>query len=120
MVKDTGRRDSAGLEDMDAFFSPAVEKSPKKGLGLSPSGKFLSSRTKFTAALESDKTVSMSGTSSTHPNSHSGSVVLIARLNPRTIGSSSVTKKNVTSSRKNPNENKLKIPCSQSSNTQTE
>jgi hypothetical protein len=36
MVKDTGRRDSAGLEDMDAFFSPTVEKSAKKGGLLSP------------------------------------------------------------------------------------
>ena len=63
MVKDTGRRDSAGLEDMDAFFSPAVEKSPKKG-GYSPHGKLLSYKTKFQRAIQSDDSVPMSGTSS--------------------------------------------------------
>jgi Kinetochore CENP-C fungal homologue, Mif2, N-terminal len=62
MVKDTGRRDSAGLEDMDAFFSPAVEKSPKKGR-LSPAGK-PNYRTKLQAAMQSDDSVPMSGTSS--------------------------------------------------------
>jgi hypothetical protein len=62
MVKDTGRRDSAGLEDMDAFFSPAVEKSPKKG-ELSSAGR-LRYRTKFQAAVQSDDSVPMSGTSS--------------------------------------------------------
>lgn len=64
MVKDTGRRDSAGLEDMDAFFSPAVEKSPKRGR-LSPAGK-LSYRTKFQAAMQSDDSVPMAGTSSSY------------------------------------------------------
>jgi hypothetical protein len=62
MVKDTGRRDSAGLEDMDAFFSPAVEKSPRKG--LSPRGKLPPYKTKFQRAIQSDDSVPMSGTSS--------------------------------------------------------
>ena len=62
MVKDTGRRDSAGLEDMDAFFSPAVVKSPRKG--FSPRGKLPSYKTKFQRALQSDDSVPMSGTSS--------------------------------------------------------
>lgn len=64
MVKDTGRRDSAGLEDMDAFFSPTVqEKSPRKG-GLTSHGKLLSYKTKFQTAIQSDDSVPMSGTSS--------------------------------------------------------
>jgi Kinetochore CENP-C fungal homologue, Mif2, N-terminal len=62
-VKDTGRRNSAGLEDMDAFFSPNVEKSPKK-TRLSPHGKLLSYTTKFQTAIQSDNSVPMSGTSS--------------------------------------------------------
>ena len=62
MVKDTGRRDSAGLEDMDAFFSPTIEKSPRKG--LSPRGKSLPYKTKFQRAIQSDDFVPMSGTSS--------------------------------------------------------
>jgi hypothetical protein len=62
MIKDTGRRDSAGLEDMDAFFSPAVEKSPKK-TALSPA-KRLSFRAKI-QTTHSDDSVPMSGTSST-------------------------------------------------------
>lgn len=62
MVKDTGRRDSAGLEDMDAFFSPTVEKSPRKG--LSPRGKLPPYKTKFQRAIQSDDSVPMSGTSS--------------------------------------------------------
>jgi Kinetochore CENP-C fungal homologue, Mif2, N-terminal len=54
MVKDTGRRDSAGLEDMDAFFSPTT---PRKG-GRSP-GKLVSSyKTKLQAAMQFDSTVS--------------------------------------------------------------
>jgi hypothetical protein len=61
MVKDTGRRDSAGLEDMDAFFSPTTEKSPRKG-GISPQGKLY--RTKLQAAMQSDESVPMEGTSS--------------------------------------------------------
>jgi|SRR5579862_3669423 hypothetical protein len=64
MVKDTGRRDSAGLEDMDAFFSPTVEKSPRKG-GISPQGKIY--RTKLQAAMQSDESVPMEGTSSMFP-----------------------------------------------------
>jgi Kinetochore CENP-C fungal homologue, Mif2, N-terminal len=56
MVKDTGRRDSAGLEDMDAFFSPTAAKSPKL---------LVSSKTPFLTALQGDETLSMSGTSST-------------------------------------------------------
>jgi len=63
MVKDTGRRDSAGLEDMDAFFSPAVEKSPRKS-GISPRGKIY--RTKLQAAMQSDDSVPMEGTSSNY------------------------------------------------------
>ena len=62
-MKDTGRRNSAGLEDMDAFFSPAVEKSPKK-TGLSPRGKLFSYSTKFQTAIQSDNSIPMSGTSS--------------------------------------------------------
>ena len=65
MIKDTGRRDSAGLEDMDAFFSPAIEKSPRKG-SLSPRAKRLSYKTKFQAAIQSDGSVPMSGTSSSY------------------------------------------------------
>ena len=65
MIKDTGRRDSAGLEDMDAFFSPAADKSLKKS-GLSPH-KLLSAKTKFQTAIESDESVPMSGTSSDTP-----------------------------------------------------
>ena len=61
MVKDTGRRDSAGLEDMDAFFSPTADRSPKKEL-LFPRGNPY--KTKFQAALRSDEPKSMSGTSS--------------------------------------------------------
>jgi Kinetochore CENP-C fungal homologue, Mif2, N-terminal len=53
MVKDTGRRDSAGLEDIDAFFSPAG----KEGRGMY--------RTKLHAAMHApDDMVSMQGTSS--------------------------------------------------------
>lgn len=64
MVKDTGRRNSAGLEDMDAFFSPVVEKSPVKSV-FSPKGKLPASyKTKFQAAIQSDGSVPMSGTSS--------------------------------------------------------
>ena len=60
MIKDTGRRDSAGLEDMDAFFSPAADKSPKR-TGLVPAAPTLSYKKRST---RSDETVSMSGTSS--------------------------------------------------------
>ena len=62
MVKDTGRRDSAGLEDMDAFFSPTAQ-SPRKG-GPSPKTKLLSYKTKFQTSLQSEDSVPMSGTSS--------------------------------------------------------
>lgn len=62
MVKDTGRRDSAGLEDMDAFFSPG-DKSPRKGM-QSPKTKLMSYKTKFQTSLQSEDPVSMSGTSS--------------------------------------------------------
>lgn len=64
MIKDTGRRDSAGLEDMDAFFSPAADKALKKS-GLSPHK--LSAKTKFQTTIESDESVPMSGTSSDAP-----------------------------------------------------
>ena len=62
MVKDTGRRDSAGLEDMDAFFSPTAQ-SPRKG-GPSPKTKLLSYKTKFQTSLQSEDSIPMSGTSS--------------------------------------------------------
>jgi len=62
MVKDTGRRDSAGLEDMDAFFSPTTQ-SPRKGRP-SPKTKLLSYKTKFQASLRSEDSIPMSGTSS--------------------------------------------------------
>src|SRR5215472_11528061 len=62
MVKDTGRRNSADLEDMDAFFSPAIEKLQKEG-ALSPREKLLSSKTKFLTSLQGDEAISMSGTS---------------------------------------------------------
>ena len=54
MVKDTGRRDSAGLEDMDAFFSPTVEKSAKKGVLLSPA----KVRTTFQSTIASETSIS--------------------------------------------------------------
>jgi hypothetical protein len=49
MVKDTGRRDSAGLEDMDAFFSPTVENQAKK-TGLLSAAKVA---TKFQNTIQS-------------------------------------------------------------------
>lgn len=53
MVKDTGRRDSAGLEDMDAFFSPTIEKSAKKGVLLSPA----KVRTTFQSTIASESSI---------------------------------------------------------------
>ena len=57
MVKDTGRRDSAGLEDMDAFFSPTVERSAKKGVLLSPA----KVRTTFQSTIFSETSILPNG-----------------------------------------------------------
>jgi Kinetochore CENP-C fungal homologue, Mif2, N-terminal len=54
MVKDTGRRDSAGLEDMDAFFSPAVEKPTKRGGSLLSPVKVMTS---FQSTIASEKSI---------------------------------------------------------------
>jgi hypothetical protein len=54
MVKDTGRRDSAGLEDMDAFFSPAVEKPAKRGGSLLSPVKVMTS---FQSTIASEKSI---------------------------------------------------------------
>src|SRR6202035_1687227 len=55
MVKDTGRRDSAGLEDMDAFFSPTG--TPRKGKS-SPAKLVSSYKTKLQSAMQYDATAS--------------------------------------------------------------
>jgi len=79
MIKDTGRRDSAGLEDMDAFFSPTTEKSPRR-TGPATAAPILSRKTRQSAL--SDEPLSMSGTSSTPLHTLARPPMLTIRLNP--------------------------------------